>query len=402
MSMRVEQAAKGEAAFEPLDIRHVLVEDSDDHPSAANGIHVVARNLAREQLHAGDRAKLLFLAGYGVGDAPKDVPVEIIPVTGPALKGHHLWLDGQTLDRILEGAGPRTVFHLHGVRRPLLVSLAARLRRRGIRYGITAHSRYAHIFDHGGQLRFRKTALYVKLFERPILEGASFVHALTEDEIGSITPLAPKAPIHLLQNGAFSSALDGVPVIPGRAPRQDAFPVFGFCGRLAVAHKGLDVLAEGFALYRQAGGRGRLHIAGTGEAERLELQTACERLRLAGSATVDGPRFGNDRDALMTAWDFFVLPSRYDRMPLAALEAGLLGLPLLLTEQTGIFPAQHGAGLKIPAVSAGAVAETLRDAENIGPEQWRAMSQRAHDMVAASSDWTLIARRMRELYRLAS
>lgn len=384
----------------PLDIRHLIFDEADDHPSAANGLHQVARQLALEQLHAGDQSRLVFLAAPGRDpEVPPSIPAQILPLRGRRILGRSIGLDQDVLDAILSDAGPSTVYHIHGVRQPLLLPIARALRRRRVPYGITAHSRFAHIYSLDHKLERPRTALYVKLLEGSALKAARFVHALTPHEADVVRRLVPGARVVLLPNAVYSSRLDGIPQAPTRRDPSAEFPIFGFFGRLAIEHKGLDLLIEGFARYRHAGGRGRLALFGSGQTHQ-QLAEMCAAAGVADASSIEGPRFGPDKLQAASQWDFYVAPSRFDHMPLALMEAGLMGLPLILSEGTGLLQQVEAAraGLAIADLSAQSVAEAMHAAETIGPAQWRLLSQNAYRVALSIGDWTAIAASLRDLY----
>ena len=129
--------------------------------------------------------------------------------------------------------------------------------------------------------------------------------------------------------------MDGSPPAPSRSAPSSEFPRFGYFGRLEIEHKGLDLLVEGFARYRHNGGRGHLAIFGTGPA----FEKLAGLITASGASdwvTLDGPRFGEAKFEALRSWDYLVMPSRFDGMPIAALEAALVGLPLLVSPATGL------------------------------------------------------------------
>ncbi|KRE02080.1 hypothetical protein ASE63_06800 [Bosea sp. Root381] len=384
----------------PLDIRHLIFDEADDHPSAANGLHQVARQLALEQLHAGDHSRLVFLAAPGRDpEVPSGIPAQILPLRGRRILGRNIGLDQDVLDAVLADAGPSTVYHIHGVRQPLLLPIVRALRPRQIPYGITAHSRFAHIYSLDHKLERPKTAFYVRLVESFALKAARFVHALTPHEAEVVRRLVPGARVVLLPNAVYSSRLDGVPQAPTRLAPSAEFPIFGFFGRLAIEHKGLDLLIEGFARYRHAGGKGRLALFGSGQSHQ-QLAEMCAAANVADVSSIEGPRFGQEKLRTASEWDFYVAPSRFDHMPLALMEAGLMGLPLILSEGTGLLHQVEaaGAGLAIADLNAESVAEAMHAAEKIGPAQWRMLSESAYRVALSIGDWTAIAASLRDLY----
>lgn len=402
MSVAIQDFAEPEveAPPAPLDIRHLVVDLAPRHPSAANGVHNVARALIREQRAAGDAARLVVLARdaravQAVGGAP----TQAIEARGATLRGRLLRLRADVAETLLADAGDRTVLHIHGGREPLLLGLAAALRRRGVPYGITVHGRYSHAYDGAGRRLRLSTALYLEALERRLLEAARFVQALSAEEAKVLRRVAPRAAIAVVGNGAYSSRHEGAPPRPCLRRPPAADPRFVYCGRYEIGHKGLDLLLEGFALYRRRGGTGRLTTIGTGPA-RAELLAMAERLGLGAAVRIEGPLFGAERDAALRLCDAFVMASRFEGVPLAALEAAMLGLPLLVSAGTGLRDAVEaaGAGIGIGDGGAEAVAEAMRAAEALSPEAWRAKAAAAWRLTLAAADWTAIAARLRGLY----
>jgi glycosyltransferase involved in cell wall biosynthesis len=393
-------AGRADAATAPFDIRHVIAQPYVSHPSVANGLHNVARRLVLEQLAAGDRACLYLLsaAPSAAGGVPGDVPCLYLSPGGLSLLGRPLSLR-LAVRQLLEGAGPRTIVHLHGAVKPVFALLARQLRRAGAAYGVTLHGQYSHIFDFNGRPRRRLAAAYLRMIDRPALSQARFVQAITLQEAGIIHAVAPAAQVRLLPNAAYSAREEGTPRPVQRPAPGEAPLTFGFCARYEIEHKGVDLLVDGFAAYRRAGGTGVMELIGTGPA-RDAIAMRIAAAGLGSRIRLHGPRFGAEKDAIMAKWHYCVLASRFDVMPTGCLEAALSGLPLIVTRETGLaaLAEQHRGGLSIPALSPEAVAATLARAERLGPQDWREMTAGAHRMALAIGDWGEIAARLRTFY----
>ncbi|AWN38218.1 glycosyltransferase [Methylobacterium radiodurans] len=385
-----------------LDIRHLVVEEAEQ--SRMNGVHLVANRLAREQMRLGQTVRVVVLhpPGKAVDQAVWDAPVQALPLEGRGLFGHLVQPGPRLVAGLVAGAGPNTLVHVHCARRPLLLAIGRELARRGIRYVVTVHGRYAHVADAEMRRAHRSTSLYLAMFERRILERAWFVHALTEQEADAIRQIAPRARIAIVANAAYSSAFDVSPPPPDRAFPSPDFPLFGFCGRYAAHHKGLDLAVEGLAAHRAMGGRGRLALVGNGATgeEGAALRALAARAGIGSAVSVGGPVFGSEKDRALRGWDFFVQVSRFDGLPIGVVEAALLGLPLIVSTATGLgdLVERHGAGFVVRDLSPAGVAQALGRAADLAPDAWVRMSRAAHAMALVTGDWARSADALQHLY----
>ena len=384
----------------PLAVRHLLFDVCEAHDLKANGLYNVARQLTAEQSAAAIDAKIVFLReeGRDLSKEPIDVPLQVIDLAGRKLRGRRIGFAGEVLNAITAGANAGAIFHIHAARQPMLIPIVLRLRRLGIPYAVTVHGRYSHVFDADNRATRLLPALYLQLVERRILEGALFVQGVSAAECEVIRRIAPSARVELVPNAAYSSRFDGVPQLPARRAPTARFPVFGFLGRYEMQHKGLDLLISGFAAFAREGGKGVLELVGTGP-QRADITALARDLRIADRVTVDGPRFGQDKLDTLKGWDYFVMPSRFEGVPIGAIEAGLHGLPLIVSAGTGLRQqvADSQAGIGIDALTAAGVARAFHRAQ-CARDAWCAMSSAAHQMALSIGDWTSIAARLVSLY----
>lgn len=102
-------------------------------------------------------------------------------------------------------------------------------------------------------------------------------------------------------------------------------------GRLVPA-KGHDILLQAFARVRQERPDVRLAIAGEGPAH-AGLSNLIAELGLPDTVSVLGER--RDISSVLSAADAFVMPSRWEGLPIALLEAAAHGLPIVSTDVGG-------------------------------------------------------------------
>jgi glycosyltransferase involved in cell wall biosynthesis len=384
----------------PLDVRHLLFDMCAAHDLGANGVFIVARQLAAEQRAAGETAKVVLLRGpeRKVPDDPSGT-MQVVPFEGLKIRGHRLTIAKRVLDAVTAPGSGQRIVHIHAGREPLLLPLMLRLRKLGIPYAMTVHGRYSHLYDLSGAATRRLPILYLQHIERHVLEGAQFIHAITPAEADIIGRIAPRARVVVLSNAAYSSRFDGEPPAVERIPSA-AFPVFGFLGRYEIEHKGIDLLLEGFAAYRRAGGKGRLELVGTGPA-RDAIAALARDLGVEGHVRVSGPLFGDDKARALGEWDYFAAPSRFDVAPTGALQAAFAGLPLIVSAETGLreHVRNFEAGFGLDRLDAEAIAQAMHAAERRTAPQWVEMSAASRRMAMSVGDWTKVAAELTSLYR---
>lgn len=108
-------------------------------------------------------------------------------------------------------------------------------------------------------------------------------------------------------------------------PSFPSKPVIGFVGRL-VKQKGLDLLVDAFAILRGRFPEARLVLVGDGPM-RQSLIDRVESLGVTGSVTMTGAV--DDVKRQMLEFSCLVLPSAFEGLPNAVMEALSLGLPVV-------------------------------------------------------------------------
>ncbi len=166
-----------------------------------------------------------------------------------------------------------------------------------------------------------------------------------------------------------------------------------FMGRLAPI-KGPDLLIEAFGAIAGKFPDVGLVLAGPDLGMRAGLERRAAELGISDRVRFLGfinehMRVAAYRSALLLA-----IPSRSEAMSLVALEAGILGTPVLLTDRCGFAEvAESGGGLVVPA-DAGAIAAGL-EAMLAQAESLPAMGERLRRLVRESHTWPAIAAKLR-------
>ena len=134
---------------------------------------------------------------------------------------------------------------------------------------------------------------------------------------------------------------------------ENAF-VFGFIGRL-IHQKAVDVLIEAFANVQQ---RTMLVIAGQGN-ERENLETLVKKKNLEQKVMFVGVQ--KNIPQFLTSIDCFVLPSRYEGLPLVLIEAMAAGKPVIVSDfESAKEVVSDENGIVVPKENPEALAQAMR------------------------------------------
>lgn len=372
------------------------------NPEAADGIDKTVYHLARTQAALGHRVRLFSITnkepipipGVQVSVYRSVVPPAIL-VT-PRLRDLLAWRSPLNLPRRLMtdlSDWSPDVLHLHGVHIPQHLRLARHARRHGIPYCVTVHG----MLSPDAESRHPWLKRAAATFERPFLDRAAFLHALTEGEREDLRVYGTTAAIVVAPNGID---LDPLPVAREPSPTEIGSPLeFLFIGRLDPRQKGLDFLLEGFA--RSDLARATLSLVGPDWRDaQAGLEATARRLGVADRVRVHGRAVGPRKVELLARSTLFVHPSRWEGMAFAVLEAAAVGKPLLLTaaaDPRGEF-GRAGAAIVV-APTATAVADGLQRFAGMTAAQRLDMGARARAVVEDHFTWPVAARAVLHAYQ---
>jgi glycosyltransferase involved in cell wall biosynthesis len=287
------------------------------------------------------------------------------------------------------------VLHLHSPYFPEHATLARWARRGGVPYVISPHGALAP-----GELRHRWLVKlpYKHLFERPILNGAAFVHAVGAHE--GLGLYGVRVPVVIVPNGVEPVVSPPTPAgrLVERHPELAGKRVLLYIGRLDPVQKGLDLLIA--AVERAGFDDIALVIAGPdwrGFRRRIRRTVAARSTR--APVIVTEPLYGREKlEALLEA-DVFVHTSRWEGLPHAVLEAAALARPCLLSvaaDPLGRLAEASAAVVVDPEVSS--VADGIRRIRAMSADALRAMGMRARQLVEREFSWRRAADALRDQY----
>jgi glycosyltransferase involved in cell wall biosynthesis len=283
--------------------------------------------------------------------------------------------------------------HLHSVFVPENLWVA----RLGVRYVVTPNGGYSPLVIRGRNRLLKR--VWIFLWERSYLQRAQVVHAVSLPEIDDLRDFGANGPIALIPNGMDNALLRKDP------PKPHEASAWVFLGRLAIDHKGLDLLIQGYALLHRdrSGELPPLVLAGPDfRGGKKKLEQLARGLDILESIRFEGPVFDEDKWALLAQARLFVHTSRWEGMPFSVLEALAFGRPVLITPETNLasYVEEYEAG-RIVEGTPEAIAKGLRAILETSPQNLDAAGGRARSLVRDHFSWPSLARQMATVYREA-
>jgi len=299
------------------------------------------------------------------------------------------------LRRIVRSESPDVV-HTHSSKGGALGRLASVLEDRGGR----VHTPHTFAFLFGAMFGAPKRALF-RAIETGLSAHTTRVIAVSPSEGRTIAAcgVVEASRVRVVTNG-----IDPAPWLAARAvPRSELAE--DTSGRIALvvgllnAAKGQDLLLA--ALARPGLERLSVAFAGSGEDE-VRLKRICAGLGLARRVRFLG--FREDVPALLAAADFLVLPSRWEGMPYAVLEAMAAAKPVVATPVDGAIDlVQRGATGEIAtAIGVLELADALCTQLGRSDAEAREQGRRAREQLVARHTIEAMVRGLEAVYREAT
>jgi glycosyltransferase involved in cell wall biosynthesis len=285
------------------------------------------------------------------------------------------------------------VVHTHGVWDVLIRAACQLAYRRGVPYVVAPHG----MLDPWSLAqRATKKRIALALGYRRLLQRATFLHVLNQDEADLIAPLRLRTPIEVIPNGVFMEEMEPLPSseeFRAQHPELAGDPYILFLGRLH-HKKGLDYLADAFAIAAARAPELRLVVAGPEAGAGDDFLRRVREHGIASRVHLVGPVYGPQKYAALAGADCFCLPSRQEGFSIAVLEALACGVPAVLSEACH-FPQVEEAGAgRIVALDPQAIGAALVEVSRGG----NAMRARARSLVQSQFLWANIAQKVLGLY----
>jgi glycosyltransferase involved in cell wall biosynthesis len=247
-----------------------------------------------------------------------------------------------------------------------------------------------------GRRRGLKSA-WIRLWERDLWRRARLLHAVSPDEATDLAVLSSSTPVTFIPNGIDDDLLEA------SVPPASHGSYWLYLGRLAIDHKGLDLLLHGYRRAQDILGPKLppLILAGPDFRNgREQLKDLIGMLDIGGSVSFAGPVYGEEKQKLLSGARCFVHTSRWEGMPFALLEAMALGRPVLITPGTNLcgYVEQYGAGWTVEATPE-SIGDGLVQVFNSAPDRAQAKAESARSLARNCFAWALLTGQMATAYR---
>ncbi|MCM8782378.1 MAG: glycosyltransferase, partial [Candidatus Omnitrophica bacterium] len=181
--------------------------------------------------------------------------------------------------------------------------------------------------------------LYIELFERRNLEGASFVHFTSEEERNWCRQLNWKVSEIIVPLGVDLEEFNNLPsygTFRLKYPKLEGKRIILFLSRIDFK-KGLDILVKAFSnLAKQREDVYLVIVGPDNEGYAKKVKGWLSKNRLLRRTVFTGMLLGQDKLAAFRDSDVFVLPSYSENFGMAAVEAMACGVPVVISNKVGI------------------------------------------------------------------
>lgn len=302
-------------------------------------------------------------------------------------KGKHPFAVARTLRQALEsGQLGLDGIILHGTYNPTMVGMASFLRKIQLPYLFVPHDPYPPGLRSHHRLR---KAVFWKVFEKPMIEGAAAVQLLDESHERFLRDLECRVPVFVQPNGCEVESLGQLPKKPYRPGTRETLRI-QYLGRMDRNHKGLDLLIRAFAEVVKRY-QVELWLIGNDWHDRADLESLAGELGLQEHVFFKGRR-PEPSIQLQAEADLCVLASRFDGFGLTIVEAMLAARPVLVSREAGVATHVEKAGggwvvgPTVEALAAGL--ETAIEAK----ADWAGTGERGRAYVLNHLTWEQVAR----------
>lgn len=355
------------------------------NPERMNGINKIVHQLATNQTDLGHEVTLWGIASNLEHNYPKRNFPTIL------FQQNTYRTISSRLKKAIADLPKDATLHIHGAFIIEFFQVTQLLKKRGIPYVFTPHGSFAA--SAMLQNKWMKK-IYFQLLEKRLIKNALAVQLSGVGEFEHLDKMIKIPHVALIPNG-----IEAIPTPTIEATKKTDF-LMGFCGRLDINHKGLDLMLQGFHLFLEKGGKGQLELIGDGT-DRPTLEKMAADLGITNQVTFHGALFNLKKIQTLCRIDTFLHTSRMEGFPMSVLEATALGIPCITSEATNFndYIRENKAGIPIVENTPSGIAEAMQKAENLYQKnELHLLGENAKVMANKVFDWQNIAQQLINTY----
>lgn len=386
-------------------VLHVIVSVDATH----GGPPIIASRIAAAQAALGHEAGLVSYEPKSektsiparLNEIPggKDVKVHLIPrqSKGEGISPLEMLFSRKAKETLREVVPGYDFLHLNGVWEPFLLAAAKEARRAGKPYCVLTHG-MLDPWTLTQNTHKKKIALALGI--RRMLNNAAFLHLGNKDEQELIRPLRLTAPTEIIPNGVFIEEFENLPpkgTFHSKHPELKGQPFILFLSRLHYK-KGLDYLADAFAIVAKGRSDIRLVVAGSDDGYKVTFEQMIESHGLKDRTHLVGGLYGVEKLAAFNDAACFCLPSRQEGFSIAITESLACGTPSVVTRdchypEVGDVGAGAVTSLDARSVADGILHVLSQDREKLG--------EAGKHLIRTRFTWPIVAKMTIDAYQRA-
>jgi glycosyltransferase involved in cell wall biosynthesis len=337
----------------------------------ANGVNAVIDGIAR---NISDKVELVVI-GKSKGVRPGDTirrgnyTVTLFPNTRTAL----------TFFKSLEDV---SIVHLHSVWQWMNYVFASYLMKHRIRFAITLHSGLSP--DRVRKSKYLLRKIYHYFLQKSILDKASFIQALTQEESTDIISWTLNRKIKVIPNG-----VEDLSRFSAKYPLSDNRIVLGYLGRFGT-EKNIDSLLDSLELLPcSIRSRLTIELLGPRTEEYEQLKTKIADSSLEDIVSFLGPLYGDAKYKAMQKWNGYIHVAYSDVVSIAVMEAFSIGLPAIISRTCHVsYFYKSDAFIMVEPHPSSIANGIIKFVES--KNDWSKMSSAARDLARSTFNWDLI------------
>lgn len=312
----------------------------------------------------------------------------------PASHAHWL-VNASTRNRFAQALQGVDGVHIHGLWDASTRVAASAARKQSKAYVVSAHGMLEPWALSQGAAKKR---IYGALVERPTLQRAAWLHALTSAEADDYRRFGCTGPIAIIPNAVETPCEIDVDLLEMLFPQIAGKRVVLFLGRLHVK-KGVELLLQAWAALRGEHPDTVLVLAGPGEAEYVRaLQARAVELGVQNHVVFTGMLDVRAKWSALRRAHVFVLASYSEGLSVATLEALSAGTPVIVSEACHMGEvADVDCGWQIPT-DVVALESALRNSLESSNAEQVARASNARRLATTRYGWDAVCAQMAELY----